>query len=68
MTVRRIRIQEARVDTAQTAAIAATVIVLIVAITTVIIVRIVVRDSIPAERPRILSSTATLIRAILCTK
>ncbi|MGH6654330.1 MAG: hypothetical protein ACRDVE_03890 [Actinocrinis sp.] len=55
-------------DTAQTTAIAAVAIVLTLAVTTVIIIRIVVRDSTAAERPRILSSTAGLIRAILGMK
>ncbi len=55
-------------DTMQLTAIATVAIVLILAVSTVIIVRIVVSDSTPAERPQILSSTAKLIRAILGMK
>jgi hypothetical protein len=55
-------------DTLQTAATATAVIVLILAFTSVIIVRIAIRDTASADRARILSSAAGLIRAILGMK
>lgn len=68
LTSHRTRVQEARVDPTQIPAVAAAAIVLIVAVTTIIIVRIVIRDTRPADRALILSSTAGLIRAILRMK